>query len=56
MEAFIVTQHCSYLLGSKARYKLGYVVPIYGLGHSPQRAQHHVQNQDIVVVWKVVVV
>ena len=56
MEAFIVTQLCSYLLGREAWYQLGNIVPVYGLGNSPQRAQHHVQDQDVVVVGKVVVV
>ena len=56
MEALIVTQHSSYLLGSESWNQLGYIVPVYGLWHSPQRAQHHVQHQDVVVVRKVVVV
>lgn len=45
-----------YLLGGEAGDELGYIVPVYGLGHSPQRAEHHVQNQDVVIIRKVVVV
>lgn len=56
MEGLRTNQHSSYLCGSESWDELGYVVPVYGLGNSPQRAQHHVQNQDIVVVGEVVVV
>lgn len=56
METFIVTQHLSYLLGCESWNEPGYIVPVYGVGDSPQRAQHHVQHQDVVVVGKVVVV
>lgn len=45
-----------YLLGSEPWNKLGHVVPVNGLRYPPQRAQHHVQNQHIVVIGEVVVV
>lgn len=45
-----------YLSGSESRNQLCYVVPVNGLGCSPQRAQNHVQDQDVVVIGEVVVV
>ena len=51
-----VTRCWRYLLGSESWDQLGDVVPVYGLGYSPQGAQHHVQNQDVVVIGEVVVV
>lgn len=57
MEVFIVTQqHCSYLFRSEAWHQFGHILPVYGLRDPPQRPQHHVQNQDIVVVGEIIVV
>lgn len=45
-----------YLFGSETWNKLCHTIPVYWLGQSPKGAQHHVQNEHIVVVGKVVVV
>lgn len=47
---------CGHLIGSKAWNQFGHIVPVDGLGYSPQWAQHHVQNQHVVVIGKIVVV
>lgn len=47
---------CSaYLLGCEARDQHGHVVPVDGLWNTPERAQHHVQDQQVVVIGKVLV-
>lgn len=48
--------HFGYLTGGESWNELCYIIPVNGLGCPPQRAQNHVQDQDIVVIGEVVVV
>lgn len=46
----------SHLLGCEPWHQLGHTVPVDGLLGTPQRAQDHIQDQDVIVIHEVVVV
>lgn len=45
----------SYLFRCEPWDQLGNILPVYLLRRRPQRAQDHIQDQEIVVIWEVVI-